>query len=567
MTTRDRATTVPGLVPQPASLTPRPGRFTIPAVLDLKPGPGAERAADLLASYLYLGTTRSRSQDGPSIHLELRPLTGGKLPGSVNAEAYALDIDVGHVTLTAPHEAGLFHGVQTLRQLLPADAFEPDASAEDWSWPCLTIRDAPRLPWRGALLDVARHFMPLSFLYRFVDLLALHKLNVLHLHLTDDQGWRIEIQGLPLLTDVGSWRSESMIGPAGSAKFDGTPHGGHYTQAQLKALVRYADARGVRVVPEIDMPGHARAALAAYPYLGNHPERRLSVWTSWGICEDIFGVHDAALEFCRTVLGQTMDVFPDRYVHIGGDECPTTQWTTNPAALRRTAELGLDSPAELHGWFLRQMADFLTANGRRCVCWDETGHHPDGQLPREIALTAWRDPGHGIQAIRRGHQVIMAPHLSTYFDYPQRDHPDEPLGHPNAITTLEDVYRFDPLVGGLPVADPQDGLRPGVLGTQAQLWTEFAATPEHVEYLAFPRLCALAEVAWSEPAPRTGRPHGRDYAGFAARLAEHVKLLRRLGVRVPNRPAASHTAADNTAAIPDDSPAADDRSKAGTMGT
>ncbi len=523
------------LIPRPAELGPRPGRFAIPAAPNITAGPGAERAADLLADYLRLAGTGPRSQEGPAIRLALAP--AGK-----NAEAYVLDIDVGEVALTAPYEAGLFHGVQTLRQLLPTGTRPP-------SWPCLSIRDAPRLPWRGALLDVSRHFMPLDFLYRFVDLLALHKLNVLHLHLTDDQGWRIEIDGLPRLTEVGAWRSESMIGPAGSNRFDGTPHGGYYTQAQLKALVRYAAARHVRIVPEIDMPGHARAALAAYPRLGNHPERRLPVWTSWGICEDIFGVHDEALDFCRTVLGQTMDIFPDRYIHIGGDECPTTQWSTDPVAQRRARALGLGSPAELHGWFLGQMADFLAANGRRCVCWDESGHVPaDSRLPREVALTAWRDPLHGVQAVRRGHQVIMAPHLSTYFDYPQSDHPDEPLGHPNSITTLEDVYRFEPLAGRLPIADPHDGARPGVLGTQAQLWTEFASTPEHVEYLAFPRLCALAEVAWSEP-PTDGEgdgPRERDYAEFGTRLAEHVKLLRRLGVRVADRAGTARAAAAAT---------------------
>ena len=559
MQTNAMTTDAIALVPRPASLTPRPGRFAIPGALNLTAGPGAQRAADLLATYLHLGTTRSRSVTGPPIRLELAPLADAGLPGTVHDEAYALEIAVDEVRLTAPREAGLFHGVQTLRQLLPAEAYEASASAEAWSWPCLSIRDAPRLPWRGALLDVARHFMPLGFLHRFVDLLALHKLNVLHLHLTDDQGWRIQIEGLPLLTEVGAWRAESMVGPAGSDRFDGTPHGGYYTRDQLKALVQYADTRGVRIVPEIDMPGHARAALAAYPRLGNNPERRLSVWTSWGVCEDIFGVHDEALEFCRTVLGQTMDIFPDRYIHIGGDECPTIQWTANETALRRTADLRLGSPAELHGWFLRQMADFLAANGRRCVCWDETGQVPDAELPPEIALTAWRDPAHGVRAVRRGHQVIMAPHLSTYFDYPQRDHPDEPPGHPNSITTLEDVYRFDPLTGGLPIADPHDGARPGVLGTQAQLWTEFVRTPEHVEYLAFPRLCALAEVAWSEPVAHGDRPRDRDYAGFSARLAEHVKLLRRLGVPVGDRA----TDREPTAA-----PAADaDRSKAGTMGT
>lgn len=532
------------LIPRPTDLTSRPGRFVIPAALNLSAGPGAERAAELLAGYLGRDRARAQAPNAPGIRLDLARTADH---GPASRESYALEIHADHVTLTAPYESGLFHGVQTLRQLLPPDTADPaTAPRASWSWPCLTIRDAPRLPWRGVLLDVARHFMPPEFLYRFVDLLALHKLNVLHLHLTDDQGWRIEIDGLPRLTEIGAWRAQSMVGPAGSDRFDGIAHGGYYSRHELKSLVQYAAARGVRIVPEIDMPGHARAALAAYPRLGNEPGRRLSVWTSWGVSEDIFGVHDEALDFCREVLGQTLDIFPGRYIHIGGDECPTRQWEVNAAARARVRELGLGSPAELHGWFLGRMRDFLTGHGRRAVCWDETGHAADARLPADVALTAWRDPEHGLRAIRRGHQVIMAPHLSTYFDYPQRDHPDEPPGHPEGITTLQDVYRFEPLGSGLGVADPDDGLRPGVLGTQAQLWTEFAPTPAHVEYLAFPRLCALAEVAWSgSPSGDRGASGGgqdgdgsrsdrraRDYADFSARLARHVRLLRALGVPV-----------------------------------
>lgn len=518
------------LVPWPTELIPHPGRYAIPAALILSAGHGAERAADLLAGYLGRDWTGADAGESRGIRLELSPAAQREGP-----ESYLLEIRPDRVTLTAPSESGLFYGVQTLRQLLPAAA-DPDAAPrEAWAWPCLTIRDAPLLPWRGVLLDVARHFMPLDFLYRFVDLLALHKLNVLHLHLTDDQGWRIEIDGFPLLTEVGAWRAESMIGPAGGDRFDGVPHGGYYTRRELRALVRYAAGRGVRVVPEIDMPGHTRAALAAYPHLGNDPARRLPVWTGWGVSEDILGVHDEALDFCREVLAQTIDIFPGRYIHIGGDECPTTGWETSEVAWRRAKQLGLGAAAELHGWFLSTMRDFLVQHGRRAVCWDETGHSVGPRMPTDIALTAWRDPAHGTQAIRRGHQVIMAPHLSTYFDYPQRDHPDEPPGHPEGITTLADVYRFEPLAGGLPVADPDDGLRPGVLGTQAQLWTEFAPTPKHVEYLAFPRLCALAEIAWSGPASGSAggdRGERRDFKQFSARLAQHVTLLRALGVPV-----------------------------------
>ncbi|UOX92601.1 beta-N-acetylhexosaminidase [Amycolatopsis sp. FBCC-B4732] len=475
------------VIPHPARLTRHAGSFTPTGV---QIGPGTHGPARLLAEYADLPVVHS----GPAIRLALAPGFG--------PEEYALDVTMREANLTASTEAGLLAGVQTVRQLLPR-------------LECLTIRDAPRLPWRGVLLDVARHFLPLEFLREFVDLLALHKYNVLHLHLTDDQGWRIEIDGWPRLTEVGAWRAESMVGAAGSGVFDGVPHGGFYTRRELRELVAFAAARGVRVVPEIDLPGHVRAALAAYPELGNRPGVRLPVWTEWGISPDILGVHDGAFAFCEDVLTQVADVFPAPYLHIGGDECPTTQWAENPVARAKAAALGLGSTAELHPWFLGELHRVVAGLGRQAVCWDETGHAA-GRLPAELVVTAWRDAAHGELAVARGHQVVMAPHLSTYFDYRQTEEPGEPPREP--ITTLEDVYRFDPLAGGLPVSD---GTRPGVLGTQAQLWTEHAPTPDHVRHLAFPRLCALAERAWSPP--------GRGYADFHQRLAGHLTRLRALG--------------------------------------
>ncbi len=380
----------------------------------------------------------------------------------------------------------------------------------------MTVTDAPRLPWRGVLLDVARHFLPLEFLYRFVDQLALHKLSVLQLHLTDDQGWRMEIDSWPLLTEVGAWRSETVIGHPGSTSFDGIPHGGCYTQAELRDLVRYAALRGVTIVPEIDLPGHVRAALAAYPGLGNHPDRRLPVWTRFGVSEDILNVAEDTLDFCRDVLAEVVDVFPSRYVHVGGDECPTVQWASDPLALRRAAALGLPDTGALRGWYVSGLNDFLVARGRTTACWGEASEF--GSLPTDALVMTWKDMRHGVRSIQRGHPVVMAPHRWTYFDYPQRDHPDEPLGQPGHVVTLSDVYGYEPLADHPPYAG-----HGGVLGTQAQLWTEYAPTPEHVEYLAYPRLCALAEVAWSR-APR-------DYSDFLDRLGPHGQRLRSLGVR------------------------------------
>jgi hexosaminidase len=490
------------IIPRPLRLSRVPGRFALPAALNLRAGHGAERPADLLAEYL---APRPRTTQGPEIHLDLVPPDDSRPP-----ESYRLQIDPDQVRLTAPNESGLFHGVQTLRQLLAAE--------EGHAWPCLTIDDAPLLPWRGVMLDLARHFMPIEFLHDFVDQLALHKLNVLHLHLTDDQGWRIEIDGWPRLTEIGAWRSESMVGPAGSDQFDDVPHGGFYTQKQLGDLVRHAATRGVRIVPEIEMPGHARAALAAYPELGVHGQP-LDVWTSWGISEDIFGVHDTALDFCREVLAQTVAVFPDQFVHIGGDECPTVQWETDPFSRGHAERLGLENPAQLHAWFLTTVRGYLAEHGRRAVSWDGPSAAP-GRLPTDLVLAAWLDRADALRSIERGHQVLLTPHQSTFLDYAQRDHPEEPQAQPGFVITLADVYGFDPLAGAaggrLPVADPA-GSAAGVLGAQAQLWAEFLTSPDRVLYAAHPRLGAFAEAVWA-----TGE---RDYAEFRERLAKLGPLL------------------------------------------
>ncbi|MEZ0107664.1 hexosaminidase [Catenulispora sp. EB89] len=508
------------IIPRPAEYTPHSGEFVLGPALNLAADPGAERAADLLASYLG---DRPRTEQGPAVELRLDP------GAHDHPQGYDLRIDPDRVRLAAAGEAGLFNGVQTLRQLLPV--MTATASAAPQRWPACHIRDAPRLPWRGVMLDVARHFMPVDFLHRFVDEIALHKLNVLHLHLTDDQGWRIEIDGLPLLTEIGSTRAESMVGRAGSTVFDGVPHSGHYTRRELAALVEHAAARGVTIVPEIGMPSHTRAAIAAYPALGNHPDVRLPVWTSWGISEDILAVHDEALDFCRHVLSDVMTLFPSRAVHIGGDECRTGQWQENPDARGRAASLGLPDVSGLLGWFLSQMHTFLAEHGRRAVCWND-GVGVDN-LDLGVVATAWLKPEHAAEAIARGHQVIMAPHEQTYLDYRQTGHPDEPPSADDRVLTLADAYSFDPLptgltaVGAAALDDGSGG--PGVLGTQAQLWTESAPTTEVVRHLLYPRLCALAEGAWSD--------ERRDPADFARRLQPHLERLAALGALPAARPA------------------------------
>lgn len=506
-------TPLPPLIPEPTQLIARPGLFTLDAHTTMRCAPGAESAGALLRTLLApaTGLPLALSPTGEVVLV----LDSGL--GGLGEEGYGLTISPQGLLLRAARPAGLLRGIQTIRQLLPPEALSDMPQPRDhWPLPCVEITDVPRHSWRGAMLDVARHFRPVGFVRRYVDLLAFHKLNVLHLHLTDDQGWRMPVSAYPDLTEIGGHRAETVVGAAGSGTYDGTPHGGSYTRRELTDLVAYAAERGVEVVPEIEMPGHVRAALAAYPELGNHPGVRHEVWTEWGVCDTVLGVHDLALDFCRTVLAEVMDVFPSPYVHVGGDECPTGEWAVSPSALRRVAEEGLAGPAALQGWFMGRVGAFLTAHGRRPMGWAETG----SELPPGFVVATWRDQAHGLAAARRGHQVVMAHHRSTYLDYPQSADPAEPPGQPGEPVDLRTVHSYQPV----PAAwEPEAAAR--VIGIQCQLWTEYASTPGHVEYLTFPRLCALADRAWSDG------PAGPDWAGFTARMRPHQDRLDALGVR------------------------------------
>ena len=498
------------LVPRPTKISPRPGHFTLGHDTAVRVTRGAEAAAELLRALLVpaTGLPLPDSAAGQFV-LALDPQLGG-----LGAEGYGLTIGPHAVLLRAGNLTGLLRGIQTVRQLLPAATLsENPARIDRLRLPCAEITDVPRHSWRGAMLDVARHYQPVSFLRRYVDLLALHKLNVLHLHLTDDQGWRMPVPAYPRLTEVGGHRAQSMTGPAGSELYDGRPHGGSYTRAELTDLVGYAAARGVTVVPEIEMPGHVRAALAAYPWLGNDPGRPLDVWTRWGVCDTVLAVHDdRVLDFCRTVLEEVMDVFDSPYIHVGGEECPTTEWERSPAARARAAAEGLPGPRALHGWFMGRIGAFLAEHGRTPVGWAETGT----ELQAEFTVMTWRDAAHAFDAARRGNEVVNAHYLSTYLDYAQSEDPGEPQAQPGAVVDLRAVHTHEPAPDQW---EPATAAR--VLGAQAQLWTEFVTTPEHIEYLTYPRLCALADRSWSGAA---------DWSDFMDRLRTHTARLDSLGV-------------------------------------
>ncbi|MEU6676386.1 beta-N-acetylhexosaminidase [Streptomyces sp. NPDC046925] len=511
------------LVPRPRKVSLRPGRFLLDRHTTVRSQPGTQPAADLLRTLLT-----------PVTGLPLAPAANGQLVLALDSrlsglgeEGYGITIGPRTVVLRARQITGLLRAAQTIRQLLPAEALSGRSPNSSFELPCVEISDVPRHPWRGAMLDVARHFQPVSYLLRYVDLLAFHKLNTLHLHLTDDQGWRMPVDAYPRLSSVGAHRRQSMTTPPGrgAAHFDGVPHSGTYTKQELRTLVSYATARGVTVVPEIEMPGHVRAALAAYPELGNHPERRLDVWTRWGVCDTVLGVHDQALDFCRTVLEEVLDLFPSPYIHLGGEECPTTEWENSPTAKARAAAEGLPDVQALHGWFMGRIGEFLVQRGRRPIGWAETGT----ELPLDFTVMTWRDPAHALAAARRGHQVVTTHHRATYLDYAQSGDAGEPPGQPGAPVGLRAVHGNEPAPDHW---EPHEIAQ--VLGTQAQLWTEYVKTPDRIEYLTYPRLCALADRAWSGSRS--------DWPGFLERLRQHTGRLDALGVRY--RPLAPRGTAD-----------------------
>ena len=443
------------------------------------------------------------------------------------AEAYRISVRPGRAVITAGGPAGALWGAQTLRQLLGPDAYRrAPLRRTGWVLPGGDIEDAPRFGWRGVLLDVCRHFLPKSDVLRFLDLMAVHKLNVLHLHLTDDQGWRVEIKQYPRLTSAGSWRERSMVGYRSGERRDDRPHGGFYTQDDLREIVAYAGERQITVVPEIELPGHAQAAIAAYPELGNTDvvdTAALGVWTDWGVCENIFNVSDATLRFLENVLEEVLEIFPSEFVHLGGDECPKAQWRASAAAQTRIRELGLADEDELQSWFIRHFDRWLAARGRRLIGWDEI---LEGGLAPGAAVSSWRGYAGGVAAAQAGHDVVMCPEQHVYLDHRQAPGEDEPVPV-GFVRSLEDVYRFEPVPPQLTALDDGGAAARHVIGTQANIWTEFMDDARDIDYRAFPRLAAFAEVAWSAlPAD----PAARDYAGFEQRMEQHLARLDALGV-------------------------------------
>ena len=507
------------VVPQPESLTVGRGEFTLTANTVIWADAATADVARRFAASLAPST-------GWSLPVRVGTGTSGivitRSPRltRLGTEGYELSVARRLVTIRAADRAGVFYGLQTVKQLLPPEIFrEAKVDSVAWTMPAVRIVDRPRFAWRGAHLDVARHFMPKEFVKKYIDLLALQKMNSFHWHLTDDQGWRIEIKKYPRLTAVGGWRTQTLVGhqPGNDSttwQFDGIRHGGFYTQDDVREIVAYARDRFVNVVPEIEMPGHALAAIAAYPELGVTGQPA-DVGMRWGVYANILNAEEATVSFMQDVLTEVIALFPGKFIHVGGDEADKALWKTSPRIQERIRELGVKDEHELQSWFIKRMDAFLTQQGRRLVGWDEI---LEGGLAPGATVMSWRGTQGGIDAARAGHDVIMAPTSHTYLDYYQsRNTAGEPLAI-GGFLPLETVYAFDPIPAEL---EPQ--FRQHVLGGQAQLWTEYLKGPKQVEFMAFPRLTAIAEVLWSQPSRR-------NYRDFLGRLDEHLRRLAILDV-------------------------------------
>lgn len=466
--------------------------------------------ADLLAGTAMVGigvADGSAAPDSDVIRLQIADFSEAS-----GREAYRLEVTPAAITVTANDPAGVFYGAVSLWQL--ATASEPADGAI--AIPAVSIDDAPRFSWRGLMLDSARHYLPPPSIKKMIEWMALHKLNVLHWHLTDDQGWRLEIPGYPRLTEVGAWRVPA--GRAAARDIDpatGQPrqYGGYYTADEVRDLVAYAAKRNVTIVPEIDMPGHAQAALAAYPELGVG-EPPAGVSSDWGVHDYLFNVDESTFQVLEDILAEVLELFPSPYIHVGGDEAVKTRWENSERVQARIDELGLKSEAELQSWFIARIERFLAAHGRKLIGWDEI---LEGGIASEATVMSWRGVDGALEAASLGHDAVLTPSPTLYFDHLQSRLAGEPPGR-GGVISLADVYAFDPMPDGL-----DEDERRHLLGVQANLWSEHLRTPERVAYMAFPRAAALAEIAWSPP-------ERLDWTSFVSRLPAQFERYRSLEV-------------------------------------
>ena len=509
--TQQRAEANYDVIPQPKEVhLNSDGHFLITATTKVYYEEGLEREAQFLSEYVndimgYVLNVQEYQGQGNGIVLTLAP------DDFEQAEAYEIDVTTKQVVVKGSDAAGVFHGIQTLRKSLPIASPETKLPV---FLPCGTIRDWPSFSYRGMHLDPCRHFMDLDSVKIYIDMLALHNMNQFHFHLTEDQGWRIEIKKYPKLTEIGAYREGTVIGRNGRL-YDSIRYGGFYTQEQLRDLVQYAAERHVNIIPEIDLPGHMQAALASYPWLGctGGP---YEVWKRWGVSDDVLCAgNEATMQFVEDVLNEVMDLFPSPYIHIGGDECPKVRWEQCPKCQKKIKELGIKADdrfsAEdyLQSYVMNRMAKVVEARGRRVIGWDEI---LEGNVSETAIIHSWRGTEGGIEAARKGHDVIMSPTSYLYFDYYQSEDPSTEPSCVGGYLPVSRVYEFKPLPSALTPEQQKH-----IIGVQANIWTEYITSFNHVEYMAMPRMDALCEIQWNNP-------EERDFDAFVERCRHMAEL-------------------------------------------
>jgi hexosaminidase len=506
-----------GIIPQPAFLQQEEGVFTLEKTTPVYVDAGD---SSLLRTIGFLNEKLEKAAGFSLKVIQDDPLRHGQekgiflLDAELSKEAYNLEITPGRVLIEYGDGAGAFYAVQTILQLLPTEIFaESRQRGVRWELPCCAIEDAPRFPYRGMHLDCCLHFFSVDFLKKYIDVMALHKVNRFHWHLTEDQGWRLEIKKYPLLTEKGQWRKETVIGSLSSGFYDGKPYGGYYTQDEVRELVRYASERYVTIIPEIELPGHALAAIACYPELSCGLEDHYETATRWGIFKQVYCPKEETFKFLEDVFDEVFELFPTELVHIGGDECPKASWKKCPHCQSLIKKLGLKDEFELQSWFIQRMEKYINSKGHQIIGWDEI---LQGGLAPNAKVMSWLGEEGGIKAAQQHHEVVMAPYPKYYLDYWQADPESEPLAM-GGPTTLRTMYEYNPVPEVLTSEE-----RRYIIGVEGCVWTEYMPTPERVEYMAWPRMCAIAEAGWTRA--------DKDWNRFTRSLELHLGRLDRLGV-------------------------------------
>lgn len=497
------------IIPQPNSIAISKSVFVLNRTISINSEDTFNISSDFLKSYLESGGIKVNSGNDITFMVDK----------NLGKEAYSLNISENNIEIKASTDQGAFYAVQTLRQLLPVEFESGSFEGSQVNIPALVIEDAPRFTYRGMHLDVSRHMFSVDFIKKYIDAISMLKMNTFHWHLTDDQGWRIEIKKYPKLQEVSAFRDETLIGHYSDQphQFDGKRYGGYYTQEEVKEVVAYAKERFVTVIPEIEMPGHAQAAIAAYQELGCTGEQ-VKVAQKWGVFEDIFCPNQKTFAFLENVLDEVLELFPSEFIHIGGDEAPKTRWKNCAHCQALIKSEGLKDEHELQSYFITKMEKYLNSKGRQIIGWDEI---LEGGLAPNATVMSWRGTSGAVEAAKSGHNVVMTPTSHCYFDYYQSDGEDEPLAI-GGFLPLEKVYGFNPIPEELTKEESKY-----VLGAQGNIWTEYIQTEDHLEYMAFPRMLAMSEVVWSNPG-------NKNYKDFVVRLEHFHKRLDALGINYAN---------------------------------